>query len=76
MQDVLKQVDQIIKGNWAYYISKTPEQQKLSKTRLAICIGCKWFDKDNNTCKLCGCDMRKKTLVEDAKCADNGYEKW
>jgi len=76
MSNILKQVEDIVKGHWAFYIKHTPEQQELSKQRLALCVQCKWYDSKNDKCKLCGCTMKVKTLLENVKCSDTGYERW
>jgi hypothetical protein len=42
--------------------------EELAKARLDICKGCDWFRPKTNTCKKCGCFMKLKTNLENAKC--------
>ena len=50
---------------------KSPEE--LSTYRLEICRSCDWFRQKSQTCKKCGCFMKLKTTLENAKCP---LEKW
>lgn len=42
--------------------------KELMQSRLAICHTCKFFDKNFQRCKKCGCFMRLKTTLKQAKC--------
>lgn len=41
---------------------------ELAQYRLSICQGCEFFKKSGNRCKKCGCFMKLKTHLENAKC--------
>lgn len=45
---------------------RTPEG--LAAARLEICKTCDWFRQKSQTCKKCGCFMKLKTTLEQAKC--------
>jgi hypothetical protein len=45
---------------------RAPEE--IAAERLAICKGCEFFRKGNQTCKKCGCFMKLKTLIDKAGC--------
>lgn len=49
-----------------------PNQERsnraLIESRLEICNGCEWFSKRMVKCKKCGCFMRLKTTLREAKC--------
>ena len=48
-----------------------PEEVK--QNRLEICHGCEHWNKVNNQCKECGCQMRVKTSLSSSHCPLN---KW
>jgi hypothetical protein len=50
---------------------RAPED--IAAERLAICKGCEFFRKGNQSCKKCGCFMKLKTLIDKAKCP---IDKW
>jgi hypothetical protein len=41
--------------------------KELADFRLDICKGCEYFSK-KQTCKKCGCIMKAKTTLKNAKC--------
>lgn len=41
---------------------------ELAKSRLEICKTCDWYRPKTNQCKKCGCFMKLKTTLENAKC--------
>lgn len=45
---------------------RTPEG--LVAARLEICQSCDWFRQRSQTCRKCGCFMKLKTQLEEAKC--------
>jgi len=45
---------------------RTPEG--LATARLEICQSCDWFRQRSQTCRKCGCFMKLKTQLEEAKC--------
>lgn len=45
---------------------RSPEE--LAQYRLEICKGCEHFRKLSLTCRKCGCFMKLKTTLENAKC--------
>jgi hypothetical protein len=42
--------------------------KELIESRLAICNTCPWFNKNLQKCKQCGCFMRLKSTLIQAKC--------
>lgn len=47
----------------------TVEQFKLRKQRMDVCSGCEYkVDGLVTTCSACGCILKVKTLLTDAKC--------
>lgn len=54
---------------WDLLNPKQPRSgEELSAERLTICRSCEWFRKSNQTCKKCGCFMKLKTTLAQAKC--------
>jgi hypothetical protein len=47
--------------------------EELGAYRLEICKTCEYYRQKTNQCKLCGCFMKLKTTLENAKCPVN---KW
>ena len=45
---------------------RSPEE--LAAYRFEICSGCEFFRQRTQTCKKCGCFMKLKTKLEQAKC--------
>lgn len=43
-------------------------QEDLVSSRLKICRGCEYFRPKTETCRKCGCFMKLKTTLENAKC--------
>jgi len=43
-------------------------EEELAKYRFDICSSCEWFRKSSQTCKKCGCFMKLKTTLKNAKC--------
>lgn len=50
---------------------RTPED--IAAYRLEICKACDFFRPRTQTCRKCGCFMKLKTTLENAKCP---LEKW
>lgn len=48
--------------------NKERSWEDLAKRRLDICKSCEWYRPKSNTCKKCGCFMKLKTQLKDAKC--------
>lgn len=42
--------------------------EELHEARLAICRGCEFFKPRTERCGKCGCFMKLKTKLENAKC--------
>lgn len=42
--------------------------RELIESRLQMCNTCPWFNKRLAKCKKCGCFMRLKTTLQNAKC--------
>lgn len=52
----------------------TPRSDReLIESRLEICNACPWFNKRLAKCKKCGCFMKLKSTLKQAKCP---LEKW
>jgi hypothetical protein len=47
--------------------------RELIESRLKICNECEWFKKSLQKCRKCGCFMKLKTTLQEAKCP---MEKW
>jgi hypothetical protein len=47
--------------------------EEVKATRFAICQQCDKFNKDKNTCLLCGCRMKIKTVLAASSCP---MKKW
>jgi hypothetical protein len=45
---------------------RSPEE--IAEYRLEICKGCEWFRPKIQTCKKCGCFMKAKSMLLNAKC--------
>ena len=43
-------------------------QEGLVNSRLEICRACEFFRPKTETCRKCGCFMKLKTMLENAKC--------
>lgn len=48
--------------------NKPKSEEELADYRLTICKGCEFFRPNLQTCKKCGCFMKLKTTLKDAKC--------
>ena len=53
--------------------SKPRSEQELAQARLDICKGCEFLSRKMDRCLKCGCFMKLKTTLADAKCP---MEKW
>lgn len=47
--------------------------RELIEFRLKICNECEWFKKSLAKCRKCGCFMKLKTTLQEAKCP---IERW
>ena len=45
---------------------RSPEE--LAEYRFGICNNCEWFRHSSKTCRKCGCFMKLKTHLAEAKC--------
>jgi hypothetical protein len=43
-------------------------EEELVKSRLEICKACEYFRPKTETCRKCGCFMKLKTTLANAKC--------
>lgn len=48
--------------------NKARSSEELAEYRLEICKTCPAYRPKTNTCKKCGCFMKLKTTLENAKC--------
>ncbi len=48
--------------------SKPRSDKELIESRLAMCNECNFFNKRLIKCKKCGCFMKLKSTLQDAKC--------
>jgi hypothetical protein len=48
--------------------NKPRSSEELSNERLEICRGCEWYKAKSNQCKKCGCFMKLKTTLAEARC--------
>lgn len=48
--------------------NKPRSPEELAKYRLQICQTCDFYRKSTNQCKKCGCFMKLKTTLAQAKC--------
>ena len=54
---------------WDIFNPNQPRSsEELSESRLAICRECPAFRHNTQTCKKCGCFMKLKTTLENARC--------
>jgi hypothetical protein len=54
---------------WDLFNPNQPRSQEdLVNSRLKICRGCEFFRPKTETCRKCGCFMKLKTMLENAKC--------
>lgn len=59
---------------WDLFNPNQPRsQEELVNSRLKICRGCEFFRPKTETCRKCGCFMKLKTMLENAKCP---IDKW
>ena len=59
---VVRNVQSVAAGNEL----KVPQDQ--ANSRLSICRGCEFFDKNSERCGKCGCYMAVKTYLRAEKC--------
>lgn len=45
---------------------RTPDE--IAESRLEICRSCEFYKPSRNQCKKCGCFMKLKTKLEEARC--------
>lgn len=56
-------------GPWDLLNPNAPRSpEALAAARLEICQSCDWFRQKSQTCRKCGCFMKLKTQLEEAKC--------
>jgi hypothetical protein len=48
--------------------NKARSSEELAEYRLGICKVCPAYRPKTNTCRKCGCFMKLKTSLQDAKC--------
>jgi hypothetical protein len=48
--------------------NKARSSEELAEYRLEICNACPAYRPKTNTCRKCGCFMKLKTSLQDAKC--------
>ena len=54
---------------WDLFNPNQPRSQEdLVNSRLEICRACEFFRPKTETCRKCGCFMKLKTMLENAKC--------
>lgn len=54
---------------WDLINPKQPRSNdEIVKSRLEICKACDYFRPKTETCRKCGCFMKLKTTLENAKC--------
>jgi hypothetical protein len=53
--------------------SQPKSTDEIVKSRLEICKSCEYFRPKTETCRKCGCFMKLKTTLENAKCP---IDKW
>ena len=53
---------------WDLINGSPRSQEELVEYRLEICKGCEWFRPKIQTCKKCGCFMKAKSMLLNAKC--------
>lgn len=54
---------------WDLFNAKKPKLSKeFQKERMDICLGCPELIKLTQTCKKCGCFMKAKTQLAEARC--------
>ena len=53
---------------WDLFNGSERSPEELSAYRLEICKTCDFFRQTTQTCKKCGCFMKLKTTLENAKC--------
>jgi hypothetical protein len=61
-QSIVRNVTSVAAGNGL----KISEED--AQSRLAICRGCDFFNKDQERCTKCGCYMATKTYLKAEKC--------
>ena len=65
---ILKKLSSILIGWFNYFFNK---EEKMSKERLYICVGCK--KNISGVCSMCGCPLVAKSRVKDEVC---DLDKW
>lgn len=48
--------------------------KQTANTRMTICRTCEHFEEGLAKCKLCGCFMKAKTMLSNARCPLNKWE--
>ena len=58
---------------WDLINGSPRSEEEVAKSRLEICRTCEYFRPKTETCRKCGCFMKAKTMLLNAKCP---IEKW
>ena len=53
---------------WDLFNGSPRSPEEVAQYRLEICNGCEFFRKTTQTCKKCGCFMKAKSMLLNAKC--------
>lgn len=54
---------------WDLFNPNQPRsEEEIAKSRLEICRTCEYFRPKTETCRKCGCFMKLKTMLANAKC--------
>jgi len=61
-QSIIKNTQSVVAGNALKISSEEAE------SRLAVCRGCEFFNKEQERCGKCGCKMAVKTYLKAEKC--------
>jgi len=53
---------------WDLINGSPRSEEEVAKSRLEICRTCEYFRPKTETCRKCGCFMKAKTMLLNAKC--------
>ncbi len=53
---------------WDLFNGSPRSPEEVAQYRLEICKGCEFFRPKTQTCKKCGCFMKAKSMLANAKC--------
>ena len=53
---------------WNLFDGSPRSPEEVAAHRLEICKGCEFFRQTTQTCKKCGCFMKAKSMLANAKC--------